>query len=46
METIILERRWFKDESEFEWICKNLGLTGIEDIRTINITVESVEAED
>lgn len=54
-ETVVLERRWFKDPEEFNYICKQLGVDGsdlADDQIEINIdkviftTNEESEADD
>lgn len=45
--TIVLERRWFKDPSEFEFICKNLGIEApdLSEVESIDMSVDQVDFE-
>lgn len=44
---IHLERRWFKDPTEFDFICKELGIDTklIEEIEDLDINVDEVQFE-
>ena len=46
-ETIALERRWFKDESEFEYICGQLGVgpDHVAEIDEISVSIDRVDFE-